>query len=59
VTAKLLAGFRYRLGLAEQDARRPQLVHDLFSVVSFLRHGSGLLNGCFITFDLDQEFQAK
>lgn len=34
-------------------------MNDLFGVVSFLGHGSDLLNGCVTTFDLYQEFQVR
>jgi len=42
-----------------QHIRFPELVNDLFGVVSFLRHGSDLLNWLFTTLDPDQEYGAR
>ena len=57
--AELFSHFGYGSALPQQNIGFSQLVNDVLSIVSFLRHGSDLLNGCFTTFDLEQKYQAR
>ena len=56
---QLFTGLRYRFTLSYQHIGLAELVHDLFGVVSFLWHGSDLLNWLFTTLDLDQQSRAR
>ena len=56
--AQLFTRLRDRIPLGEQHIGFTELMNDLFGVVSFLWHGSDLLNWLFTTLDLDQETQA-
>ncbi|MGC6500650.1 MAG: hypothetical protein ACON4C_10685 [Henriciella sp.] len=56
--AQLFTRLRDRTPLGEQNISFTELMNDFFGVVSFLWHGSDLLNWFFTTLDLDQETQA-
>ena len=56
---QLLAGLGDGIALCKQHVRFTELVNNLFGVVSFLWHGSDLLNWLFTTLDLDQEDGAR
>lgn len=51
--AQLFTRLRDRFPLGERHIGCTELVNDLFGVVSYCWHGSGLLTWLFITLDLD------
>ena len=56
---ELFKGLRCRCTLGKQHIGFAELVNDLFGVVSFLWHGSDLLNWLLTTLDLDREIRDK
>jgi len=56
---RLFTGLGDSLVLCQQYIRFTELLNDLFGVVSFLWHGSDLINWLVTTVDLCQEGRAK